>query len=249
MKITNILFLFLICCVSRAQTEKNVDHQSILWTRYYNQLTLNNKWALHTEFDNRVFLKPVKQNLYVIRIQGRYKINEHFETGIGFTHFSVATQNPQLSYDFNIPEYRGQQDITWKLNIIRVTFNQRFQVEERFIHNANKESLLPGTTFSWRFRYRLQADYTFWKKENQYLKTILSDEIMFNAGKTILNNTFDQNRVYGAVQYGITKNIAIELGYLNSFQKRSSGVDYFNRDIVRISIFHKLKLQKKTKNT
>ncbi|MES2853947.1 MAG: DUF2490 domain-containing protein [Bacteroidota bacterium] len=245
MKTIRIIFFLFVTVLCQAQTEKDIDHQSILWTRYNNQLVLNEKWSLHTEFDNRVFLKPVKENLYVIRIQGRYKINEHLEAGIGFAHFSVATQEPEVSYDFKIPEYRGQQDLTWKLNVNKVTLLQRFQAEERFIHNANKESLLPGSTFTWRFRYRLQADYIFWKKENQFLKTILSDEIMFNAGKTIIKNTFDQNRIYAALQYGINKNIALELGYLNSFQRRTNGINYFNRDIIRFSIFHKIKLQKK----
>ena len=245
MKTIRIIFLLFVSVFCRGQTEKNIDHQSILWTRYYNQLLVNEKWSLHTEFDNRLFLKPVQENLYVIRVQTRYKINEHLETGIGFAYFSVATQNPELSYDFNIPEYRGQQDLTWKLNISKITLNQRFQIEERFIHKSNKESLVPGTTFSWRFRYRLQADYIFWKKENQYLKTILSDEIMFNAGNAIVKNTFDQNRIYAAVQYGLNKSIAVELGYLNSYQRRANGIDYFNRDIVRFSIFHKIKVQKK----
>lgn len=245
MKTIRIIFFLFVSFLCQAQTEKNIDHQSILWTRYYNQLLLNGRWSLHTEFDNRVFLKPVKENLYVIRIQGRYKINEHLEAGIGFAHFSVATQVPEVNNDFNIPEYRGQQDITWKLNVKQVTVMQRFQAEERFIHNANKESLLAGSTFSWRFRYRLQADYIFWKKENQYLKTILSDEIIFNAGKSIIKNTFDQNRIYAAVQYGINKNIALELGYLNSLQRRANGIDYFNRDIIRFSIFHKIKISKK----
>lgn len=245
MKTIRIIFFLFVSFLCQAQTEKNIDHQSILWKRYYNQLLLNGKWSLHTEFDNRIFLKPVKENLYVIRIQGRYKINEHLEAGIGFAHFSVATQVPEVNNDFNIPEYRGQQDITWKLNVKQVTVMQRFQAEERFIHNANKESLLAGSTFSWRFRYRLQADYIFWKKENQYLKTILSDEIIFNAGKSIIKNTFDQNRIYAAVQYGINKNIALELGYLNSFQRRANGIDYFNRDIIRFSIFHKIKISKK----
>lgn len=245
MKTIRIIFFLFVSVLCQAQTEKNIDHQSILWTRYYNQLLLNEKWSLHTEFDNRVFLKPVKENLYVIRIQGRYKINEHLEAGIGFTHFSVATQEPEVSNTFKTPEYRGQQDITWKLNVNKVTLLQRLQAEERFIHNANKESLLPGSTFTWRFRYRLQADYTFWKKENQYLKTIFSEEIMFNAGKSIVKNTFDQNRVYAALQYGINKNIALELGYLNSFQRRANGIDYFNRDIIRFSVFHKIKIPKK----
>lgn len=229
-----------------AQSEKKIDHQSILWTRYYNQLLLSEKWSLHSEFDNRLFLKPTQENLYVIRVQGRYKINAHLETGAGFAYFSVDTQIPEINPDFNTPEYRGQQDLTWKETFGKFGINQRFQLEERFIHNANKEILLPGTIFSWRFRYRFQIEYTFWKKEKQLLKAVLSDEIMFNFGKKIIKNTFDQNRIYAAIHYGLNSHLALELGYLNSFQRRSNGIDYFNRDIIRFSIFHKIKISKKT---
>lgn len=246
MKFYYFLLFFLLTNVTLiAQSDKNVDHQRILWTRYNNQLTLNEKWSLHSEFENRLFLKPTQENLYVIRIQGRYKINDHLETGAGFAYFSVDTQVPEINPDYNTPEYRGQQDLTWKQNAGKITFNQRFQLEERFIHNASKEELLSGTTFSWRFRYRLQGDYTFWKKEKQLLKAIVSDEIMFNFGKKIIKNTFDQNRIYGAIHYGLNSNLAFELGYLNSFQRRVNGIDYFNRDIIRFSIFHKTKISKK----
>jgi hypothetical protein len=240
-----ILFLLLSVPCQAQTEEKNIDHQSILWTRYYNQLLLTEKWSLHSEFDNRVFLKPTQENLYVIRVQGRYKINIHLETGAGFAYFSVDTQIPEINPDFNTPEYRGQQDLTWKETFGKFGINQRFQLEERFIHNANKEILLPGTIFSWRFRYRFQTEYTFWKKEKQLLKAVLSDEIMFNFGKKIIKNTFDQNRIYAAIHYGLNSNVALELGYLNSFQRRSNGIDYFNRDIIRFSIFHKIKISKK----
>jgi hypothetical protein len=248
MKFIQTLFLFLTCSFLYAQTEKNVDHQSLLWTRYYNQLIINNKWSLHSEFDNRIFLNPVEQNLYEFRVQGRYKINKDFELGAGFAYFSVASQVPEITTDFNLPEYRGQQDISWKQDIGKITLTQRFQVEERFFHNANKDGLVPGTTFFWRFRYRIQGEYSFWKKETQFLKAILSDELMINGGKNVVNNTFDQNRIYAALHYGINKNIALELGYLNSFQQRASGVDYFDRDIIRFTFFHKIKLKEKHKN-
>jgi hypothetical protein len=242
MKIIRIFCLLLVCFASKAQTEKNVDHQNLLWTRYYNQLTINNKWSLHTEFDNRIFTytNPIKENLYVLRLQGRYKINTNIELGGGFAYFSVTTQDPEVSFDFRIPEYRGQQDINWKQDFGNFTLNQRFQIEERFFHNANKEGLLSGTTYFWRFRYRLQGEYSCWKKENQYLKAIVHDELMINGGKNIVKNTFDQNRIYAALQYGVNKNIALELGYLKSFQQRASGVDYFDRDIIRFSFFHKI---------
>ena len=243
MKTFKVLFLFLGCFISHSQTEKNIDYQSIFWSRYYNQLTVNEKWTIHSEFDNRLFLKPITQNLFVVRIQGRYKINKNIETGAGVAYFSVTTQDPEILPDFKTPEYRAQQDIIWKHDLGKIILSQRFQVEERFIHNANKQELLPGTIFSWRFRYRLQGDYHFWKKENQFLKAILSEEILFNAGKSISNNTFDQNRIYAALQYGLSKNIAFELGYLNSYQRRANGVDFFNRDIIRLTLFHKLKLK------
>jgi hypothetical protein len=245
MKTLRIFCLLLVSFVSRAQTEKNVDHQNLLWTRYYNHLTLNDKWTLHTELDNRVFLKPFEENLYLIRVHGRYKINNNLDLGAGFSYFSVATQNPNITFDFKFPEYRGQQDIVYKQDFGNFTLNQRFQIEERFIQNANKEGLLSGTTFYWRFRYRLQGEYSCWKKESQYLKAIVYDELMINAGENVVKNTFDQNRIYAALQYGINKNIALELGYLNSFQQRATGVDYFDRDIIRFTFFHKLNLYEK----
>ncbi len=242
------LFLLLLICsaTSNAQTVKKVDHQSIVWTRYYNQLLLSEKWSLHSEIDNRVFTKPIQQNVYVLRVQGRYRINSHLETGAGLAHFSVTTQIPEINPDFRIPEYRGQQDLTWRISGKKIVLNQRFQVEERFIHNANAAGLLPGSTFSWRFRYRLQGDYTFWKKENQAIKAILSDEIMFNAGKSTRKNTFDQNRIYAAIHFQASNHFSYELGYLNSYQRRPSGVDFFDRDIIRLSVFHRLNWKNKS---
>ena len=147
MKTIRIIFFLFLSFLCQAQSEKNIDHQSILWTRYYNQLLLNEKLSLHTEFDNRLFIQPLQENLFVIRIQGRYKINNHLETGAGFAYFSVDTQVPEINPDYNTPEYRCQQDLTWKSNVNKVTLIQRFQVEERFIRNASKEELLSGTTF------------------------------------------------------------------------------------------------------
>ncbi len=167
--------------------------------------------------------------------------------GDGFAYFSVATQVPEVTTDFRVPEYRIQQDISWKHEYGSITLGQRFQVEERFFHNSNKDGLLPGTTFNWRFRYRLQGEYPCWKKESQYLKAIIYDELMINGGKKVVKNTFDQNRIYGALQYGLNKNVAVELGYLNSFQQRASGVDYFDRDIIRFTLFHKIKFTSKQK--
>lgn len=242
-------FLILIILIKTsflaAQTEKNVDQQSVVWMRYLNQLGLNEKFSIQTEFDNRIFIDPTVQNQFVFRTQGRYKVNGQVEFGAGFAYFNVATQDPHVDPGFDIPEYRGQQDVTLKQKLGKITLNHRYQIEERFIHNYDKLGLEEGTTFYLRYRYRIQAEVDVWKTKDQYLKGIVHDEIMINGGNKIVKNTFDQNRVYVALQYGFSPSLSFELGYLNSFQQRTNGVDYFNRDIIRFSIFHKLKLKHK----
>lgn len=246
MKIFRILsFIALISQFVFSQSKKNIDHQTLAWIRYYNILPISEKWSLHTEFDNRSFLDPIHENLWVVRVQGRYKANKNIDLGGGFAYFSVNTQAPLTDPDYSIPEYRGQQDITLIHDIAKITFHNRFQLEERFIQKATKTELLNDFSFSFRFRYRLQSTFTLWEKEKRSLKGTISDEIMFNFGKDNKNNTFDQNRLYGALRYHFNPNIGLELGYLKGFQRRASGVDFYDRDIIRFTIYHKI--NRKTK--
>jgi hypothetical protein len=76
--------------------------------------------------------------------------------------------------------------------------------------------MLEDGTFYLRFRYRIQS--TFFGKGSAVSKRVY-DEIMINGGNKIIKNTFDQNRAYAAVQVGLSPAVALELGYLNSFQK------------------------------
>nr|WP_294922342.1 DUF2490 domain-containing protein [uncultured Flavobacterium sp.] len=241
MKFIRFLFsLTLLSQLSIAQDKKNIEQQTLSWIRYYNILPINEKWSLNSEFDNRNFVKPIHENLWVLRIQGRYRANQNIELGGGFAYFSVNTQTPLADLDFSIPEYRGQQDITFINDIAKITFNNRFQLEERFIQKADKTGLLNEFSFSFRFRYRLQSTFTLWEKEKRNLKGVISDEILFNYGKDNKKNTFDQNRIYAALRYNFNSDIGLELGYLKSYQRRASGVDFYDRDIIRFTVYHKI---------
>ena len=96
-----------------------------------------------------------------------------------------------------------------------------------------------------RFRYRLQIEYAIWKKIDQHFKVVFLDEIMFNSGKKNRKTPLTKNRIYEAVHYNVNPHFAYKVGYLNSFQRRANGVDFFNRNIVRLSVFYKIKLNKK----
>lgn len=241
MKVLRLLLLLgLMSPILLAQSLKKTDQQTLAWVRYYNIFPLTEKWSLNSEFDNRSFLNPVHENLWVLRVQGRYRANKYIELGGGFAYFNVNTQNPNVDPDYSIPEYRAQQDITLINDVAKITFHNRFQLEERFIQKANKTELLDDFSFSYRFRYRLQSTFDLWKKDKRSIKGTISDEVMFNFGKDNKRNTFDQNRIYAALRYHFNPNIGLELGYLKSFQRRSSGVDFYDRDIIRVTLYHRI---------
>lgn len=241
MKFVKILFLFgFISPFLSAQSLKKTDQQTLTWIRYYNILPITEKWAIHSEIDNRSFLNPIHENLFVLRIQGRYKVHQNIDLGSGLAYFNVNTQNPNVNPNYSIPEYRIQQDITFINTIAKITFHNRFQLEERFIQKANQTELLDAFSFSYRFRYRLQSTFDLWKKDRESLKATISDEVMFNFGKDNKRNTFDQNRFYIALRYHFNPNIGLELGYLNSYQRRSSGVNFYDRDIIRMTLYHRI---------
>ncbi|MBW1656874.1 DUF2490 domain-containing protein [Flavobacterium quisquiliarum] len=235
-----ILILILAGPILSAQNIKKTDQQTLTWIRYYNIFPLSEKWAIHSEFDNRSFLNPIHENLFVIRSQVRYRATKLMDFGAGFAYFNINTQNPNVDPDYSIPEYRAQQDLTLINDIAKITFHNRFQLEERFIQKADKNGLLNDFSFAYRFRYRLQSTFTLWEKEQSSLKGTISDEVLFNYGKDNKRNTFDQNRFYTALRYHFTPNLGLELGYIKNFQRRASGVDFYDRDIIRLTVYHRI---------
>jgi hypothetical protein len=241
MKIFKLIFLLgFLSPILSAQNIKKTDQQTLTWIRYYNIFPLSKKWALHSEFDNRSFVNPIHENLFVIRSQARYRASKIMDFGGGFAYFNVNTQNPNVDPDYSVPEYRAQQDLTFINDIAKITFHNRFQIEERFIQKTDKNELLNEFSFAYRFRYRLQSSFTIWEKEQRSIKGTISDEVMLNYGKDNRKNTFDQNRLYIALRYHFTPNLGLELGYLKNFQRRSSGIDFYDRDIIRFTVYHRI---------
>lgn len=233
-----------VCQFIAGQKQKKIDQQTLTWIRYYNIFPLSEKWTLHSEFDNRSFVDPIHQNLFVIRSQARYKATKLMDFGAGFAYFNVNTQNPNIDPDYSVPEYRAQQDLTLVNDIAKITFHNRFQLEERFIQKADKSGLLDEFFYAFRFRYRLQSMFTLWEKTGKSIKGTISDEILFNYGKDNRRNTFDQNRIYFALRYHFNPNLGLELGYLKNFQRRASGVDFYDRDIIRFTVYHRINRKK-----
>jgi Protein of unknown function (DUF2490) len=236
--------LILLLLNTEISAQKKVANQSLYWIRYYNILSISKNWNWHNEIEDRRFFVNNNQHHFITHSRLHYKINPNTEIGFGLTYSLQSPQEPYSNSDLIIPEIRPVQEIQI-VNPLTKRFSMltRFRIDERFIHKNDGKVLLDNYDFNFRFRYRLQLNYKL-NAEGAKFNTILKlgDEIMLNAGKNIIYNQFDQNRIFVGIEKGISKNLGISADYIHWFQQRASGNQFFKREIIRLTLNHKLKL-------
>lgn len=223
----------------RGFSQNNTVHQSLYWLRYYNQTQLSPKYTLHVEVDERRFFNPDLQSQLFSHAHLHRKILKAFDVGVGFTQ---ANTNSNKNNNLVVPEWRLFQEVSFtQLLVKKVQGQLRYRVEERYIHNSNALELMDGYNFILRHRFRLQFVLPLKKfKSGRSFILKLSDEIMLNS--TANAKAFDQNRIYGGIEWQFSKKWSSELGYLNQYQ--SAPANDFDRDIIRYTLYHRLSLVK-----
>ncbi|ANI90329.1 hypothetical protein A9P82_14115 [Arachidicoccus ginsenosidimutans] len=246
------LLLLLMLSTGYATTlyaQKQVTHHGQYWMRYYGKYNISPKWNIDLEIDDRRFMKGSRQSNWVLpRVTFTRKLGAGWSGGAGFTYYRTSNPaDPSKPTAVTVPELRPHEELTYSQKIKNLSIKQRFRLEERWTHNSTSTELMNGYSFKGRFRYQLQLTYPIVKAETAKgtLSVKASDEIMLNLGHSIVYNTFDQNRAYIALNYGIVKNLQVEVGYMDYFQERSSGTQYYHYNIARLTIYHTINFYKK----
>jgi Protein of unknown function (DUF2490) len=115
-------------------------------------------------------------------------------------------RNANLTHRIDFNEHRIWQQISHRhnfKNFDRLTFNQRFRVEERFLEDI-------GTAI--RLRYRAGAMLGLGKTKRWYL--VGNNEILFYVNETPGREAgFSENRPFVGVGRKITPNVSFEVGW------------------------------------
>lgn len=242
----NIILVLVLLIPEFLLAQKKIENQQLIWYGYYNDLKFNENWNLKSEIQERQFYNPTAQHQLVFRSNLERKLIGNWKASVGMTFFLQNPNNPNSESNLSVPELRPDIGLIHKQKLGFLTINHRYKAEARFFHDVVNHQLVGGYRFSnFRLRYQLGLDFPVLKnkgKEKIILK--LKDEIIFNIGNKIVKNVFDQNRIYTAIQYKINASCAFEVGYMNWFQQQKSGTDFYNRDILRLSIFHTIDLKK-----
>lgn len=238
-----LLITFAISVFS--QKIKTTEEQ--IWTGYFNQTRLSNKWGFWAEGQLRTkedFLTNF--SLGLLRVGGTYYITDNTKFTVGYAYIShfPADAHPDISQ----PEHRPWQQVQWHNRFPKLRMMQWIRLEERFRRKIkDADELAEGYNFNYRARYNLFLNFPLSKKAfaPKTLSFIVNDEVHINFGKEIVYNYFDQNRIFFGFNYHTNAHDQLQFGYMNVFQQLPAGNRYRSLHTARIGYFHNIDLRRK----
>lgn len=244
-----LLFIFLsylIPGISAAQL-KETKKVGQLWAGYFNQSRLSEDWGLWMEVQLRT-RKDFFTNFSQVLLRAgltRYISNEaKLTVGYAFINHFPSDDHPGISQ----PEHRGWQQLQWHSNFSNLRLMQWFRLEERWRRKIlNGTELDDGYHFNFRVRYNFfsQIPLSHRKFQPNTVSFVVNDEIHINFGKEVINNYFDQNRLFLGFNYHINRHDTFQFGYMNAFQQLAAGYKYRTTHAVRLFYFQNLDFRKK----
>jgi hypothetical protein len=229
---------------------KQTDQVDQVWFGYFNQTRLSEKWGFWADASLRTkedFFKNLSQAF--VRIGITYYLNDDTKLTAGYEYVNHFPGDNHKN--ISQPEHRPWQQLQWHTRYPSLRLMQWFRLEERFRKKIlNDDALAPGYNFNFRFRYNFFSQFPLGAKKFQphTFSLVINDEIHINFGKQIVNNYFDQNRIFLGFNYHVSKHDNFQFGYMNVFQQLSQAGRYRSTHVGRLFYFHNLDWRKKTGN-
>lgn len=246
-----VLCLYFISFIATLLTVQTQSPKQIVATRQWQtwytsdgRLKLAPDWQIRLELEtdrNQIFSRD---NQYKGRLSAYHRLSSIVELGAGFGYFGQHADSLQAFDDPLGTELRPHQEVILHFTGERITVKPSLRIEERFLRDISKYTIENGYDFNYRFRLRLEVNAPLKRGDKNdvgQLKAVAYNEVMVNAGQQA-PTFFNQNRAYAGLNYTLSKSLQLEAGYINVFQKRSSGDRFWNRDVLRLTVSYSLSL-------
>jgi hypothetical protein len=217
-----------------------VIHSNQQWIQYYNQTKIAEKWSFG--IDGGFRWKEGDKLQYIARTGLLYQLTKKIKVGGG-----IATTGTYLLDNLSRVECRPYQELFANLNEGKILLTSRFRIEERFFKNRLLDP--PTHNFNYRFRYQISFQIPLVKLSDDDSKKLLlgiSDEIFINAGKEIVYNALDRNRIVIGPAWQMSKSLVIAVSYAYQFAQRNLPEIYDSDNVIWVTIKHNMILVKRT---
>lgn len=213
------------------------------WLASFHTIRLKGKWSLHLDMQLRSTDKLQQLQTLLFRPGIHYAVRKNHLATLGYAW--IPNRYTQPEDNALLPEHRLWQQYTINQPMPYSVIQHRFRFEERFLPVPElKENNLEanGYRFSTRFRYFTRTVLPLKKPVDGFTKGwfgALQNEVFLNlTGKGNVNgNVFDQNRLYGAIGYRVTKGFDAELGYMWQYIQRRSGIENISNNIGQLAVY------------
>lgn len=234
---------------STSTEERITARRSELWNGVYTKYRIGEKLFYYGEYHLRTRDQLIKNMAQVyLRFGMSYIVNKNLEiTGGIVTPFYWAPpeySNQDLSFDKIVNQFRFWQQALFILPIGKAKLYHQIRTEQRW-----RRDYLVGAefdlTYRWRYKIASYIPLNSYKFQSGTFFLSVYNEVFIQTGKTVIRNPFEDNRAFLGMGYIFNESIQVQVGYAKSWQQRASGINYTNRDLVRISIYHNLDLTRK----
>jgi hypothetical protein len=216
MKSIKNIFLLVLIAIFFAPKISNAQDSSLgNWLIYIGNKKIDEKWNIHNEVQYRNYNAAGDLEQLLLRTGLGYNVTNNSNILLGYGYILSENYIDDTDDKVTVNEHRIFQQFTTKQNIGKVGLSHRYRFEQRFVEDD----------FKLRLRYFLGVNIPLQYKEDGKNPLYLSmyNEIFLNTKSSV----FDRNRVYGGIGYKFSKNLKLELGYMNQFFE-SSGRDQIN---------------------
>ena len=185
------------------------------WLIYIGNKKLDSKWNIHNEVQYRNYNAVGDLEQLLLRAGLGYNITKNSNLLLGYGYILSENYIGDSDKKISVNEHRIFQQFTTKQSIGKVSLSHRYRFEQRFVEDD----------FKLRLRYFLGVNIPLQYREDGKNPLYLSmyNEVFLNTESSV----FDRNRVYGGLGYKFSKNLRLELGYMNQFFE-VSGRDQIN---------------------
>lgn len=237
---------------ANAQSIRQISRNTNAWFMYVGSHKFTDKWGLHLEAQLRRSDIILEAQQLLLRGGLNYHVNSQITITSGYC-FVETYPYGKLPVKSKYPENRIWEQLQFKNQLGSIEWISRYRLEQRFLHlphqTVNGYEANDTVTKSNRARIMNRFSIPFKGKLIEEKSIYLSayDEVMINFGKQVGLNLFDQNRLYLAIGYRLSKIGRLEVGYLNQTIVKSDGKTIETNNTLQVGLLANIDIYKKNK--
>ncbi len=238
--IPTIVIVFLVFLSSPAQTQTQFTH----WDAVFSTIKTGKKTSLHTDVQWRSTDNIKNTQTLLLRPGLNYHLNKKIILSAGYAFINNRRTIGNISG--YAAEHRLWEQLIINHKVKTVAVAHRFRLEQRFISKSivvNNELQNDGSLTAHRLRYFIRNILPLKKQEtfNKGMFAALQNEVFVNIGNNdnVNGEFFDQNRLYLATGYRLSKKADLEIGYMNQYVN-GSGSRITNNHIFQLAGYLRL---------